>query len=121
MVKIENEVQYQGVLKRVEQLMLNLPEDTPADAPEMIELELLGNLVADYDEVHYAIGTPSLIDVIKLRMYEMGLTQASLAKLIGVSPSRICDYMNGKCEPTMKVGREISRKLNISPAIVLGV
>lgn len=121
MVKIENEIQYKGALKRVEELMLNLPEDTPADSPEMIELDLLGNLVADYEETHYPIGKPSLIEVIKLRMYEMGLTQASLAKLLGVSPTRICDYMSGKSEPTMKIGREISRKLDISPSIVLGV
>lgn len=121
MVKIENETQYQGALKRVEELMLSLPEDTPKDDPAMVELELLGNLVADYDEEHYPIGTPSLIDVIKLRMYEMGLTQAGLADLLGVSPSRICDYLSGKSEPTMKIGRKISQTLNISPAIVLGV
>lgn len=121
MVIIENETQYKGALKRVEELMLKLPEDTPADAPEMIELSLLGNLVADYEEKYYPIEQPSLIEVIKLRMYEMGLTQASLAKLIGVSPSRVCDYLSGKAEPTLKVGRIISQKLNISPAIVLGV
>lgn len=63
MVKIETEIQYQAVLKRVEELMLTLPEDTPKDDPAMIELELLGNLVADYDEEHYPIGTPSLIEV----------------------------------------------------------
>lgn len=101
--------------------MLSIPENTPKDYPEMVELELFGNLVADYEEEHYPIGKPSLIDTIKLRMYEMGLSQASLAKLIGVSPSRICDYLSGKCEPTMKVRREISRKLNIDPTIVLGV
>ncbi len=121
MVKIENEAQYSGALKRVEELMLKLPENTPEDDPEMVELILLGNLVADYDEEHYAIGEPTLIDVIKLRMYEMGLTQASLAKLIGVSPSRVCDYLSGKSEPTLKVGRIISKKLNIAPSIVLGV
>lgn len=60
MVKIENESQYQGALKRVEQLMLELPADTPADTPEMVELELLGNLVADYEEVYYAIEKPSM-------------------------------------------------------------
>ncbi|MBD5324554.1 MAG: helix-turn-helix domain-containing protein [Bacteroides sp.] len=121
MVKIENEAQYAGALKRVEELMLKLPEDTPMDDPEMVELVLLGNLVADYDEENYPIGEPSLIDVMKLRMYEMGLTQAALAKLIGVSPSRVCDYLSGKSEPTLKVGRVISQKLNIDPAIVLGV
>ena len=101
--------------------MLTLPEDTPKDDPAMVELELLGNLVADYDEEHYPVGSRTLAQVIKLRMYEMGLTQAGLAKLLGVSPSRICDYLSGKSEPTMKVGRKISQKLNISPAIVLGV
>lgn len=121
MVKIENEAQYSGALKRVEELMLTLPEETPLDDPRMVELVLLGNLVADYDEEHYPVGEPSLIDVMKLRMYEMGLNQTSLAKLLGVSPSRVCDYLSGKSEPTMKVGREISRKLNIEPSIVLGV
>jgi len=29
--------------------------------------------------------------------------------------------MNGKSEPSLKIGRELSRKLNIDPAIVLGV
>ena len=121
MVKIENETQYQGALKRVEELMLTLPEDTPKDDPAMVELELLGNLVADYDEEHYPVGNPTLTEVIKLRMYEMGLSQAGLAKLLGVSPSRICDYLSGKSEPTIKIGRKISQKLNISAAIVLGV
>lgn len=44
-------------MKRVEELMLKLPEDTPEDGPKMVELTLLGNLVADYDEEHYGIGT----------------------------------------------------------------
>ena len=121
MTKIENEIQYQATLKKVEHLMLTLPEDTPADDPRMIELTLLGNLVADYDEEHYPIGTPSLIEVIKLRMYEMGLSQKSLSKLLGINPSRICEFLSGKREPTLPQAREISRKLNIDPAIVLGV
>ena len=121
MTKIENETQYRAALKRVEELMLTLPEETPADDPQMVELTLLGNLVADYDEEHYPIGKPSLIDVIKLRMYELGLTQASLSSLLGINPSRICEYLSGKREPTLPQARTISQKLNIDPAIVLGV
>lgn len=121
MVKIENENQYQAALKRVEYLMLNTPDNLPDNDPEMVELTLLGNLVADYEEEYYPIGKPSLIELLKLRMYEMGLTQAALAKLIGVSPSRISDYLSGKSEPTLKVGRLLSQKLDIDPAIVLGV
>ena len=61
----------------------------------------------EYEDVHYPVGEPSLIDILKLRMYEMGLSQAALAKKIGVSPSRICDFLSGKAEPTLKVGRRI--------------
>lgn len=53
--------------------------------------------------------------------YEMGLNQKALAKLIGVSSSRLSDYISGKCEPTLKVARTISQKLNIDANIVLGV
>ncbi len=121
MTKIDNEQQYEWAVSRVEELLPLVKEDTPTSDPNYIELVLLSNLVADYSDEHYSLGEPSLIDIIKLRMYEMGLTQAALAKLIGVSPSRISDYLSGKSEPTLKVGRLLSQKLDIDPAIVLGV
>ncbi len=78
-------------------------------------------MVADYSDEHYSIGEPSLVDMLKLRMYEMGLTQVALSKLIGISPSRVCEYLSGKKEPTLRQARIISTKLNIDPSIVLGV
>lgn len=121
MTKIENENQYDWAVARVEELLPLVNDETPETDPNYIELVLLSNLVADYSDEHYAVGEPTLIDILKLRMYEMGLNQASLAKLIGVSPSRVCDYLSGKAEPTLRVGRILSTKLNIPPSIVLGV
>lgn len=121
MTKIENEAQYDWAVARVEELLPLVTDETPVTDAAYIELNLLSNLVADYSDEHYDLGKPSLIDVMKLRMYEMGLTQAALARMLDVSPSRICEYLTGKSEPTMRVARDISRKLNIDPAIVLGV
>ena len=121
MTKIENQAQYEWAVKRVEELLPLVDDNTPLNDPNSIELELLSNLVADYSEEHYALGEPTLVDVLKLRMYEMGLNQKSLSKLIGVSPSRLSDYISGKCEPTLKVAREINRQLNIDANIILGV
>ena len=121
MTKIENQAQYEWAVKRVEELLPLVDDNTPLNDPNSIELELLSNLVADYSEEHYALGEPTLVDVLKLRMYEMGLNQKSVSKLIGVSPSRLSDYISGKCEPTLKVAREINRKLNIDANIILGV
>lgn len=53
--KIEREEQYTAALKRVEELMLQLPEGTPEHNPDMKELTILGNLVADYEEKHFPI------------------------------------------------------------------
>ena len=86
-----------------------------------VELVLLSNLVADYEDEHYPIKKPTLIEIIKLRMFEMGLSQSSLAAMLGMNQSKISEIISGKSEPTLKQARKISQTLNISPAIVLGV
>ena len=58
-----------------------------------------------------------MVDVIKLRLYEMGITQSKLAEILGLSNARVSEILNGKSEPSLKIGREISRKLNIDPAM----
>lgn len=121
MTKIENKTQYEWAVKRVEKLLPLVNDTTPTDDPNYIELELLSNLVADYSEEHFSLGSPTLAEIIKLRMYEMGLTQVNLAKLLKVSPSRISEYLSGKSEPTLKIAREISIQLGIDANIVLGV
>lgn len=121
MTKIKTDNEHKATLERIEELLLLVDNDTPSDNKNLIELTLLSNLVADYEEKKFPIGSPSLSEVLKLRMYEMGLTQKGLAKLLGVSAPRISEYLNGKSEPTLKVAREISRKLKIDASIVLGV
>jgi len=32
---------------------------------------------------------------------------------LGVSPSRVSEYLSGKSEPTLKVARDLNKKLNI--------
>ena len=51
----------------------------------------------------------------------MGRYQAKLAEMLGLSNARVSEIMNGKSEPSLKIGRELSRQLNIDPAVVLGV
>ena len=48
-----------------------------------------------YEDIHYPIGKPSLVDTIKLRLYEMDITQAKLAELLNISPARVSDIMHG--------------------------
>lgn len=121
MAKIQNETAYRAAMERIEELLPLTDDNTPLTDKNLIELDLLSELVSEYEDEHYPIKSPLLIDVIKLRMYEMGLNQAKLSELLGVSPSRVSDYLTGRCEPTLKVARDISKKLNIDANIVLGV
>ncbi len=119
--KIENETQYEWACRKVDELLPLVNDKTPVDDPYYIELNLISSLIEEYEELHYPIGKPSLIDVIKLRMYEMGLNQLALSGLLGISTSRVSEVLSGKKQPTLAQAREISRRLNIDPAIVLGV
>ena len=121
MAKIKNELQYKIACERIEELLKKVTNETPEDDPNLVELDLISDLVADYEEEHYPVKPPTLIEVIKLRMYEMGLTQAKVSEMLNVSPSRVSEYLSGKSEPTLNVAREISKKLNIDANIVLGV
>lgn len=121
MAKIQNETAYRAIMERIEELLPLVDDDTPATDKNLIELDLLSGLVEEYEDEHYPIKKPSLVDVIKLRMYEMGINQAKLSELLGVSPSRVSDYLTGRSEPTLKVARDLSQKLNIDANIVLGV
>lgn len=121
MGKIKNNTQYSVACERIEELLKLVGNDTPAEDKNLIELELLSDLVADYEEEHFPVEAPTLIEVMKLRIYEMGLTQAKLAEILQVSPSRISEYFSEKSEPTLKVARRISQELKIDAHIVLGV
>ena len=122
MAQIKNEKEYEAAMARIDELLpLTWKDGTPEDSPENIELNLLAELVAEYEDIHYPIGKPSLINVLKLRMYEKGLTQQNLAALLGISAPRMSEIMHGKTEPSLALARQMCLKLNISPEIALGI
>ena len=120
MTKIENEMQCNALMQRINELLEVVTDETPADDARNVELVLLSNLVADYEDEHYPITTPTLIETLKLRMFEMGLSQSALASLLGMNQSKVSEIITGKSEPTLKQARIMAQKLNISPAIILG-
>lgn len=122
MAQIKTEKEYEATMARIEELLpLTWGENVPEDSPENIELNLLSELVAEYEDVHYPIATPSLVEVLKLRMYEMGLTQKNAAALLGISSPRMSEIMHGKTEPSLSLARTMCLKMNISPEMALGL
>ncbi len=121
MARIKNEGEYNAAIKRIEELDPLFDDNSPMSDTNLIEYKLLSDLVEEYEDEHYPTASPSLGAVLKLRMHEMGLTKENVSQILGVSSKSIGNYISGKSEPTLKVGREISKKLGIDARVVLEV
>ncbi len=117
---IQIEQQYKAIFERIEKLLKDSNNTENQNAKGYVELNILSDLVADYEGQNYPITKPSLTEVIKMRMTELGLNQKRLSELYGVSTSRVSEYLKGKSEPTLKVAGEISKKLSIEHLLYLG-
>lgn len=118
-MKRTTEMQYKAAEARMEELLSLVDDATPINDPNYIELKKVSEIIEAYEMEHYPIGTPSLREVIELRMFEMKLKQKDLADLLETSASRISEYFNGKRDITMEMARKLNKKLNIDSDIIL--
>ena len=82
MASIKNESQYEKSVERIEELLKVVGNNTPADDKNFIELDLLSELVAEYEENYLMIEKPSLSGIKKLKMAEMGISQKGPFKTV---------------------------------------
>jgi HTH-type transcriptional regulator/antitoxin HigA len=115
-----SKMQYEFALNRVEQLLPMIDDGTPANDKNAIELSLFSDMVIAYEKEYYPIQAPAVSELIELSLEEKGMTQRELAGKVGISPSRINDYVSGRSEPTLKIARLLCRLLDIPPAVMLG-
>ena len=59
MAAIKTEHQYNKAVERIEELLLVVGNDTSPEDKNFIELDLLSELVADYEAVHYPVSVPT--------------------------------------------------------------
>ena len=113
--------QYEFALARIEELLPLVDDNTPSNDRNAVELRRMSDAVIEYEKEHFPIGKPSVAKLIELSLEEKQMTQKQLAVEIGVSPSRINDYISGRAEPTLKIARLLCATLGISPAAMLGL
>lgn len=116
----ETKEQYEFALARVEELLPLVDDNTPTNDKNAVELTVMSDLVIAYEKEHYPIEKPTVAELIELSLEEKGMSQKQLAGEIGISPSRVNDYISGRSEPTLKIARLLCRVLNIPPAAMLG-
>ena len=119
MAQIKSEQQYKAMMARIDELFFATDENTPEDDPRLQELDVLSALVEEYEQEHYPIETPTMIEMMKARLVENNWTQKDMASLIGMTAPRLNAVLSDKADPTFEQAKLISKRLNINPAIVL--
>ena len=119
MKAVETKKQYEEALKKIDALMIKIGNNHSYDNPDFVMMDRLSELVAQYEDKHFKIETPSLVDVIKLRMHELGLKQSDLAQKLDIPKTRVREYLRGKRDITMDVARKLHKQLNIDGDIIL--
>lgn len=113
-------MQYEYALERIEDLLPLVGEGSDPNSKEALELSLMSDVVIEYEKEHFPIDKPTPAQLIELALEEKSLSQKALAELVGVSPSRINDYVKGKSEPSLRIAGLLCRTLDISPASMMG-
>lgn len=121
MAQINSERQYKAMMARIDELFFETDENTQADDPRLLELDLLSTLVEEYEKEHFLIETPSLAKSLNERLADNHWTQKEMASLLGMTAARLNAILSGKANPTYEQARSISERLDIDPAIVLAV
>ena len=60
-------------------------------------------------------------EILKDLMIEFRLNQTQLANLIGVKPSQVCEWLNGKAKPGFDNIKAIAIALQVSADYILGL
>ena len=111
---IKTRKDYQNALKRLEVIF-----DAPNETTESDEADLLGLIIDEYEKKHYPIEAPDPIEAIKIRMEEMHLKQIDLVNEIG-GKSRVSEILNRKRKLTVDMIRNLNKRLNLSPELLIG-
>jgi len=111
---IQTDAEYQAGMSRLEALDTNNPAN-------LAEMEALGNALEVYEDNHgYAPVRPdSLVFRIERYMFEHRLKKQELARLLGITNSRLSEVLNGKRAVNMDLGRRLYTKLHIPAEFVL--
>jgi HTH-type transcriptional regulator/antitoxin HigA len=113
--------QYEFALERIEQLLPKVDDNTSINDKNTIELSVMSEIVIAYEKEYFPIEKPTVSELIELFLEENQMTQKQLAHEIGVSPSRINDYVSGRSEPTLKKAGQLCKILKIPPSAMLRV
>ena len=116
--EIENEHDYDSVMKKIDALMAK--GSTNISKEELTEIRSLALSAQSYEQKKYVIAAPSTLSgMVEMRMYEMRLKQRDLAKKLKISDAKLSLIMNGKQRPDVDFLKAVHKELNVDAEFIL--
>ena len=112
---LKTEDEYEAALEEIGTLIGN---DPLVGTPEADRLELLALLVKAYEDIHYPLEFPTVIEAVRFRMEQEGLKQQDLVAIIG-SKGRVSDMLSGKRAVSFSMAKALHKRLGIPAEIFL--
>ena len=88
------------------------------NTPEDDELGVLILIIKDYEDKHYPMPELDALEVIKIKMKEMGLKNKDLEPLIGTK-GHVSAVLSGKREITLKMAQKLKNFFKIPAEVFL--
>jgi HTH-type transcriptional regulator/antitoxin HigA len=110
---LKNERDYNTALKRADEIF-----DARPNTPKGEELSLLLLVIKDYEDKYHQVPVPDALNVIRMKMDELGMKNKDLEPLLG-SKSYVSQILSGKKSLSAEVMRVLHRELGIPASILL--
>jgi HTH-type transcriptional regulator/antitoxin HigA len=123
--KINDRNEYDEVMKRIEKLLQkttqsggfkNLPKK---EVETLKKLSLMAEKYEDSIPLMPIKSPTTITEMIRYKMFEMNLRQKQLAKILGISETRISELLTGKRKINIDLAKKLHAKLNIDAHFIL--
>lgn len=113
---IQNEADYDRVIAFMNGLLDVVGDDEEHELADL--LDLVGQLVADYESTHHVVADAAPHEVLRFLINQHHLKQGDLAHEIG-GQSVVSEILNGKREINARQAKALVIRFGVSPAVFL--
>lgn len=123
--KINTEAEYKQVMEKIETYLQKATKNggfhtlAPEERDNLQHLSRMAEAWEDNIPLMPIRQPQTLVEMIELKMYERKLKQKDLATLLGISPARLSEVMQGKRKVNLDLAKRLYKVLNISPEFIL--
>ena len=112
---VRTKAEYKVALARIEELISSNPKKGTATYDE---LDIIGTLVAAYEDINYPIDSPDPVEAVKYVMEEEGLKPKDLVAYFG-SKGNVSEFLNHKRSLSIRTIKALHNKLRLPYEVLL--